>query len=514
MSNQFDGYVFDILYDDNFYSDLTPTHIETVLRLNGLSLPRYEDGEPFRYLELGYGQGMSLNLNAAACKGEFWGTDFNPNHCLAARSLSMQTGAKTKILNDSFEELYEKSKSNALPQFDMIALHGVWSWITEDSRKYILQIISRNLKVGGAVYVSYNCMPGWADFTPLRELLTYHAKTQSATKNSISKVQEAYKFVAELEKNGAQYFVRNSSATAKFKGVGDKSISYVAHEYFNEDWYVPYFKDVAADFENAKCTFASSSRILNQLPIAMTAEIQAMLNGISDLKLRETVRDFALNTQFRADIFVKGVPTQAPSEFENLKLALCVNKEAISYSINVAIGTLNLKEEAYKPFVEYLASDDYQPKSIKQIKEALPNISMSTLHEAICVLFGAKYLNLAKEVQEEQRISAKKFNGQMCQRAIKGLSPHALASPVLGAGVAVNNLEMMFLVALHKGKTQTQELASFTYDIMKTHGQELKKDEVSLNEIEAMKELQELATQFLQNRLPLLQRLCVEIEIN
>jgi hypothetical protein len=33
-----------------------------------------------RYLELGFGQGLTLNIHAAACPGEFWATDFNPVH--------------------------------------------------------------------------------------------------------------------------------------------------------------------------------------------------------------------------------------------------------------------------------------------------------------------------------------------------------------------------------------------------------------------------------------------------
>ncbi len=511
MNSKSEGYVLDIPYDDNFYKDLTPNHIEGILQLYGLSLPQRQEGEPFRYLELGYGQGMSLNLHAASHDGEFWGTDLNPTHCLSARKLSAQTGVKAHFLNDSFEELYQKSKNGSLPQFDMICLHGVWSWISEENRNYILQIVSANLKVGGVAYVSYNCMPGWADFMPLRDLLTYHAKAQNTKKGSISKVQEAYKFVSQLEKNGAAYFTRNPSAAMKLKNIGDKSISYVVHEYFNEDWYIPYSKDVATDFEKAKCTFISSSRILPQLRISISPELHGILQEIHDVKLRETVRDFALNTQFRADIYVKGAHAQHPDEVEKTQFALCIHKEHVAYTINVPSGQLNLKKELYEPLVHFLAQDNYKPKTIASIKKALPHMEAEALREAICLFIGCNYIQLAKTPKEEQRLSSKKFNGQMCVRAIKGASSLALASPVLGGGLLVSPIEMLILTGMHQGHDTPQSLVEFVYEITKKQGRELKKENTVLSEAESKAEFLEIIQLFTAKRLPLLQGLGIEI---
>ena len=59
-------------------------------------------GRPLRYLELGYGQGLSLNIHAAATDGEFWGTDFNPVQVANARELASASGAHVKLLDASF----------------------------------------------------------------------------------------------------------------------------------------------------------------------------------------------------------------------------------------------------------------------------------------------------------------------------------------------------------------------------------------------------------------------------
>ncbi len=515
MNNQFEGYVVDIPYENHFYRDLTPSQIETVLSLHGISLPSRKEGEPFRYLELGFGQGMSLNINAATTEGEFWGTDFNPNHCLAARDLAEKSGAQCQVLNDSFEELYGKSKCGLLPQFDIIALHGVWSWITPESREYILQIISANLKVGGAVYVSYNCMPGWASFAPLRELLTYHAKTQNSTKGTVPKVQEAYKFMAQLEKCNAQFFTRNPGTADRLKSIEGKSISYIAHEYFNEDWYVPYFKDVAAELESAKCSFVTSTRLSSQLNIGLPDDILTLLSGIDDINLRETTRDFVFNTQFRTDIFVKGKKPAHPKAKQDLCFALCMQKEAVTYEVTVPAGKLQLKQEIYEPIVEFIASDNYKPKSIKAISEALPDMQENAIFEAIYVLFAANILHSAKDitkVKPELKDTARRLNTQICTLAVNGYNAFTLASPVLEGGVMVSAVEMLFLVGMQNGNTTEDAYVQWTHELMQKQNRSMQKEGAPLSAEDSLTELKELGQKFQNERLPLLQALCVEID--
>ena len=114
------------------------------------------EGEPFRYFELGYGQGVSLNVHAAVNRGEFWGTDFNPEHVTFARRMA-EPGAPVHLLELSFEDIAE---CDDLPQFQVIVAHGIWSWITETSRAAILRFVDKHLVPGGLLYLSYNALPG------------------------------------------------------------------------------------------------------------------------------------------------------------------------------------------------------------------------------------------------------------------------------------------------------------------------------------------------------------------
>ncbi|MGZ5947977.1 MAG: class I SAM-dependent methyltransferase, partial [Caulobacteraceae bacterium] len=165
-----DGYVTDIEYVANFYFELSPSYLAFCCLRQGVRAPRLGPGAS--YLELGCGQGFSLNLLAAANPGlDFWGVDFNPAHIANARRLAAAAGLPNATFEDfSFEELLALPEGR-LPKFDVVALHGVLSWISPENRALVVRIIDRVLKPGGLAYVSYNSLPGWASLIPLQRFM-------------------------------------------------------------------------------------------------------------------------------------------------------------------------------------------------------------------------------------------------------------------------------------------------------------------------------------------------------
>src|SRR5207248_9974729 len=106
-------------------------------------------------------------------RAEVLAADFNPTHIASARGLANAAGlSNVEFREADFEELLHDS---SLPDFDIICLHGVYSWISPQHRQTIVALIRRPLKPGGLVYVSYDAMPGWAGIAPLRRVLVQHA---------------------------------------------------------------------------------------------------------------------------------------------------------------------------------------------------------------------------------------------------------------------------------------------------------------------------------------------------
>ena len=89
MTSWTSGYVAELDYTHGYYREMSPLILQLAM-LSKLQAHRVE--RPLRYLELGFGQGLSLNIHAAAYDGEYWGTDFNPTQAANARELAAASG--------------------------------------------------------------------------------------------------------------------------------------------------------------------------------------------------------------------------------------------------------------------------------------------------------------------------------------------------------------------------------------------------------------------------------------
>ncbi|MEG2173493.1 MAG: class I SAM-dependent methyltransferase [Desulfovibrionaceae bacterium] len=512
MSVWSEGYVTDTAYEAKFFTDLTPSFLRMALLLHGEDMPRRKKNEPLRYLELGYGQGLSLNVHSAAVDGEFWGTDFNPDHTLRASEMAQAAGLDPQLLNISFAELDARSSHGDLPLFDIIALHGVWSWISDENRQHILNIIHRNLKMGGVVYISYNTLPGWAPFMPVRDLLAMHADTLgNAAQDSSARIQQAYAFARQLAAAKAGYFMANPQATAKLEQLEGKSLSYLTHEYMNSHSRPFYFADVAAALGRAKCTFVSSTRFISQLDVCLPADCLPLLHNAASPVLRETLRDYSLNQAFRADIFIKGSSRLSQREHMTrmgaFRVALACQLEVINLSIMSPRGEMTLKEEVYRPLLAALADKAYTPKTLEQLEDhpLLEAMSSAVLLEGLTVLAGAGYVHPACKAAAAQHKKCAQLNRILCERARMGEDLPVLASPVLAGGLRSTRIEQLFLLSIAEGGEKPSLWAEDALNVLSSRGEQLLREGKALEPADALNEMTTLAESFAAERLPYLQ---------
>lgn len=165
------GYVTEVEYTYGFYREMTPEIIRVSLlarNVGGVDRPA-----TLNYCELGCGQGVTANVIAAANPNiQVYATDFNPAQIHGAQMLARDAGlANVHFYDQSFQEFIDNPD---LPTFDIIGLHGIYSWINKENRQAIVRFIHRHLRPGGVVYISYNTMPGWAAVMPLRRLMADH----------------------------------------------------------------------------------------------------------------------------------------------------------------------------------------------------------------------------------------------------------------------------------------------------------------------------------------------------
>jgi hypothetical protein len=508
------GYVAEIDYTHGYYRELAPGLIDYALIMGGYEPP---NRTLMRYLELGYGQGLSVNIHAAACPGEFWGTDFNPAHAANAQGLAQISQSGAQFFDDAFTDLIERDD---LPEFTYIGLHGVWSWVSDENRKAIVEIIRRRLKVGGACYNSYNTLPGWAMAMPLRHIMSLHAETAgSDVQGVVGRIDASIGFGTKLAEVGARYFAANAGAKGRLDAIAGQNRHYLAHEYFNRDWTPMYFSDAHDWLSGAKLSYACPAAAMDHLDgFNLTAPQREMLNGIPYSVLRETVRDYMVNQQFRRDLYTRGARRLTALErmerLHQLRITLTVAPEEIAYEVESGLGKVSLKKEFYAPIVDYLASEDGSVKTVGAMAElpALSALPTGALSEALAVLIGSGKAHPAQS--DEDAVAAKprtdRLNAHVIERSRITGDITWLASPVLGGAVPVGRFEQMFLGARAKGRKTPKDWAKNAWEVLQKQNQAIIKDGNVLQGAEAnLEELDRQAIVLADKRLGLLQRLGV-----
>ena len=92
MQNFTEGYVTAFPYTYGYYAELNPLRAMLPILRQGLAVPQIHTA-----CELGFGQGLSINIHAAASETEWWGTDFNSSQVSFARSLGRASGANIDV---------------------------------------------------------------------------------------------------------------------------------------------------------------------------------------------------------------------------------------------------------------------------------------------------------------------------------------------------------------------------------------------------------------------------------
>ncbi|MBV9331234.1 MAG: methyltransferase regulatory domain-containing protein [Alphaproteobacteria bacterium] len=503
------GYVTEIEYTYGYYRELCPG----VLRLACLSAGvAPANGRPLTYLELGYGQGLSINIHAAANDGVFWGTDFNPIQTAHALAFAEASGSGVRLLNDSFAELAARPD---LPDFDVIALHGIWTWISEENSRHILDIIRRKLRVGGIVYISYNCFPGWAPTAPLRHLMKLHADVAGAEASGMAaKVEAAVAFARQVVDSGALYFRGNPAVGERLKKISEQNRNYLAHEYFNQDWRITSFSEMAETLAAAKLSFVASAHLLDHVDaVNLSAEGQQLLNGVSHPILRQSVRDYFVNQQFRRDVFMKGprnyVPAERAQALASQTFVLTTLPADVPRKVTGSLGEATLHDQVYDPVISVLAEKNHSPKQLRELAAhpLLRSLSFVQLYQALVVLAGAGHVSLAQPVSKTAQVRCNALNRYLWERSRSSPEISYLASPVTGGGVAAGRFDQLFLLGGPPGKRSAEEHARFVWEIMKGQGQRVIKAGNPLQtEDENIAELARFAESLLR-RLPILNAL-------
>lgn len=456
MADWSGGYVTDIEYIRSFHREQAPAHLDLVCLINGVAPP--EPSHDRAYCDLGCGSAYGVSL-LAACdpKTDFWGIDFNPAHIADGRAFQAECGLENLHLHEySFSDLIE-DRAPALPMFDHVALHGIYSWVGPDERKAIVRFLYRYLKPGGIVYLGYNSMPQWTPEMPFQRVLSTYGRF--ARGRSDRSVERGIAFAKQLREAGAYSLDRPEILQKLDELIASGRQRYLAHEYLTTRWTPMYHEDVADDLSAAKLDYVGSAQLLeNFSQLMLTLAQRQLCDEIGSPEVAETLKDFFLRRSFRTDVYVRGKrhlsAAQQARRLSEINLCLLISADAARYEFTVPVGKSTLNDRLYEPIFTAL---DPGPMSIGELLR-LPEVvgTTATAVEIAGMLLGTEQaIACVRLVEEKARRHAARFNAAAVARAIDRLENIvSLASPAARSGIHLTQMQALTFSQLASGSAE------------------------------------------------------------
>lgn len=435
------GYASDAEYTSHYYAELAPPHLDLAALSAGVMPPDRTDGR-FRYCELGCGNGMSTNILAASHpEAEFVGIDFMPVHIANSRKVAKQGG----LANARFCELsFADACREDFGQFDYIVAHGVYSWITPENRREMVEFYRRFLAPGGMVYLSYNTYPGWLAISPVQKIVSEFSRTLHGL--SPQRARAGFDFAAKLLARRAATFDVYPGARQQIEKAPTQPANYLAQEYLNDAWYPLYVTDVMRELAPAKLEYVASATLAeNDMRLLVNDELAAVIREQPTEELRQLVKDVSMNARFRRDIYTRGGRRLSGLDQRQMladrRVALTRAPESVTYTVEYLGRSMGFDTPIAHAVVDALAGG---PRTLAELADGCttaPDRLRAALEAATVLCISNQAVAVDGGHGEPSRM-----NAALTGAALEDSACNAVAS-AWGTGILVTPLELALLAA-------------------------------------------------------------------
>ena len=376
----------------------TPAYLEAYGTLVGLNTP---PAKTARVLELGATYGGNIISQAV----------HNPEETFVGIELSQDQVEKgNKIISDAKLDnvsLIQGDIMNfdeTLGTFDYIIAHGFYSWISDEMKDKLLDIISNHLADNGIAYVSYNTYPGWHTMEEVRQLMLFanRGHDELTHKEKVLRGKTVGSLVGSQILNYDNLKERNSKFLGALRSVMQKDDYYVGHDHLephNDPCYFYEFNDHLKAHNLAYvCDADLTLSMVRTYDESIADKLEKLApNSQAD---QEQYLDFMLDTTFRKSIICKA------DAAKNLNYDVAnpekVNTVPVRTIVNSFVFQILFDEEALEMFENELVRDTFKAlikdggtfnmiEALAILKAAhdAANTSEEDLEPAVCSLYKA-----------------------------------------------------------------------------------------------------------------------------
>jgi 2-polyprenyl-3-methyl-5-hydroxy-6-metoxy-1,4-benzoquinol methylase len=293
-------------YDElPYHSQVIPLTAPEQLRLLGRCYGHQQpEPEKQRVLEIGCGDGSNLIPMAYfRPKSEFWGIDLSEHHIKQA-----QTHAQELHLENIHWLVGNAEIMTPTAQlFDVIIIHGVYSWVSPEVQQQLLRLVQRVLSPHGIAMISYNTYPGWKLRGAIRENLLLETDDSDSLVQQAQHARELVTFWQESQPNYQHPY--GSLLARELERISTADDSYVVHEYLNTHNQACWFQDFIKEIQKVELDYLTD--VWAHLPAGWVPPSleQRLASRYPDRFRREQVKDLLLYGQFRTSLLCHTEPT-------------------------------------------------------------------------------------------------------------------------------------------------------------------------------------------------------------
>ena len=376
----------------------TPAYLEAYGTLVGLNTP---PAKTARVLELGATYGGNIISQAV----------HNPEATFVGIELSQDQVEKgNKIISDAKLDNVSLLQGDilnfdeSLGSFDYIIAHGFYSWISDEMKDKLLDIISHHLADNGIAYVSYNTYPGWHTMEEVRQLMLFANRgyDELTHKEKVLRGKTVGSLVGAQILNYDNLKERNSKFLGALRSVMQKDDYYVGHDHLephNDPCYFYQFNDhLKAHNLSYVCDADLTLSMVRTYDESIADKLEKLApNSQAD---QEQYLDFMLDTTFRKSIICK---ERAANDISyDVANPDKVNTVPVRSIVNSFVFQILFDEEALEMFENELVRDTFKAlikdggtfnmiEALAILKAAhdTANASEDDLEPAVCSLYKA-----------------------------------------------------------------------------------------------------------------------------
>ena len=313
-----------------------PSHIYAIAKLLGVEFVIPDNSN---VLELGCANGLNLtSLASIYPEAKFTGVDSSDRQIQQGNRRIEALGlTNICLLTLSIEDVTE-----SLGEFDYILVHGVYSWVPEETRSCIFKICENQLSQNGLAYISYNVLPGWNSAKSVRDMMLFHSKNFEKPLEKVLEARRMLGFIRENVQGESHYSQMLKEEVDRLVNVPD---AYLFHDHLEATNDPCYFRDFADQLSSHNLQYVGDTLLGDQYLGNYSEKAKETLKALNDTVQAEQYLDFLANRRFKRSIICKSGKQVSrnisPDRMEGLEFTSNVKERTASTDNNVHFESVN-----------------------------------------------------------------------------------------------------------------------------------------------------------------------------